>query len=140
MEAYRIDRFGSVDGIVLRSSEDPIAASPPDERARRIPQGIGGAVNVGVALCVRQHVGRVGLAEHDGAGLLQPIDWEAFLAAIFYFDLHGKPQEIVDGFATLAPLERLGRRADIAATAAFLTGPDSAWINGQTLRANGGII
>jgi hypothetical protein len=23
MEAYRINRFGSVDGIVLRSSEDP---------------------------------------------------------------------------------------------------------------------
>jgi hypothetical protein len=23
MEAYRIDRFGSVDGIVLRSSDDP---------------------------------------------------------------------------------------------------------------------
>jgi len=23
VEAYRIDRFGSVDGIVLRSSEDP---------------------------------------------------------------------------------------------------------------------
>ena len=23
MEAYRVDRFGSVDGIVLRSSEDP---------------------------------------------------------------------------------------------------------------------
>jgi hypothetical protein len=23
MEAYRIDRFGSVDGIVLRSCEDP---------------------------------------------------------------------------------------------------------------------
>ena len=23
MEAYHIDRFGSVDGIVLRSSEDP---------------------------------------------------------------------------------------------------------------------
>ena len=23
MEAYRIDRFGSIDGIVLRSSEDP---------------------------------------------------------------------------------------------------------------------
>ena len=23
MEAYRIDRFGSVDGIVLRSNEDP---------------------------------------------------------------------------------------------------------------------
>jgi hypothetical protein len=24
MEAYRIDRFGSVDGIVLRSSDDPV--------------------------------------------------------------------------------------------------------------------
>ena len=23
MEAYRVERFGSVDGIVLRSSEDP---------------------------------------------------------------------------------------------------------------------
>jgi hypothetical protein len=23
MEAYRIERFGSIDGIVLRSSEDP---------------------------------------------------------------------------------------------------------------------
>ena len=23
MEAYRIERFGSVDGVVLRSSEDP---------------------------------------------------------------------------------------------------------------------
>jgi hypothetical protein len=23
MEAYRIDRFGSVDGVALRSSEDP---------------------------------------------------------------------------------------------------------------------
>ena len=40
----------------------------------------------------------------------------------------------------LAPLERLGQPADIAATAAFLAGPDGAWINGQTLRANGRII
>jgi putative DNA-invertase from lambdoid prophage Rac len=28
----------------------------------------------------------------------------------------------------------------IAETVAFLAGPDGAWINGQTLRANGGII
>ena len=54
--------------------------------------------------------------------------------------LHGKPQEVVDRFAKLAPLERLGQPADIAATVAFLAGPDGAWINGQTLRANGGII
>jgi 3-oxoacyl-[acyl-carrier protein] reductase len=54
--------------------------------------------------------------------------------------LHGKPQEVVDRLAKLAPLERLGQPADIAAAVAFLAGPDGAWINGQTLRANGGII
>jgi 3-oxoacyl-[acyl-carrier protein] reductase len=54
--------------------------------------------------------------------------------------LTGKPQEVVDRLAKLAPLERLGQPEDIAAAVAFLAGPDGAWINGQTLRANGGII
>jgi 3-oxoacyl-[acyl-carrier protein] reductase len=54
--------------------------------------------------------------------------------------LNGKPQEVVDRLAKLAPLERLGQPAHIAAAVAFLAGPDGAWINGQTLRANGGII
>ena len=54
--------------------------------------------------------------------------------------LNGKPQDIIDRMAKLAPLERLGQPEDIAAAVAFLAGPDGAWINGQTLRANGGII
>ncbi|TIO08190.1 SDR family oxidoreductase [Mesorhizobium sp.] len=54
--------------------------------------------------------------------------------------LDGKPQEAIDRLAKLAPLERLGQPEDIAAAVAFLVGPDGAWINGQTLRANGGII
>jgi 3-oxoacyl-[acyl-carrier protein] reductase len=54
--------------------------------------------------------------------------------------LDGKPQEVIDHLAKLAPLERLGTPADIAAAVAFLAGPDGAWVNGQTLRANGGII
>jgi 3-oxoacyl-[acyl-carrier protein] reductase len=54
--------------------------------------------------------------------------------------LRGKPQEVVDRLAALAPLERLGQPEDIAAAVAFLAGPDGGWINGQTLRANGGII
>jgi 3-oxoacyl-[acyl-carrier protein] reductase len=54
--------------------------------------------------------------------------------------LDGKPQAVVDHLAKLAPLERLGQPEDIAAAVAFLVGPDGAWINGQTLRANGGII
>ena len=54
--------------------------------------------------------------------------------------LDGKPQEVIDRLAKLAPLERLGQPKDIADAVAFLAGPDGAWINGQTLRANGGII
>jgi 3-oxoacyl-[acyl-carrier protein] reductase len=53
--------------------------------------------------------------------------------------LDGKPQAVIDDLARLAPLERLGRPEDIAAAVAFLAGPDGAWINGQVLRANGGI-
>jgi 3-oxoacyl-[acyl-carrier protein] reductase len=54
--------------------------------------------------------------------------------------LDGKPQAVIDQLTRLAPLERLGRPEDIANTVAFLAGPDGAWINGQVLRANGGII
>jgi len=54
--------------------------------------------------------------------------------------LKGKPQEVIDRLAKLAPLERLGEPGDIAAVVAFLASPDGGWINGQVLRANGGII
>ncbi|RWR02241.1 3-ketoacyl-ACP reductase [[Pantoea] beijingensis] len=54
--------------------------------------------------------------------------------------LDGKPQDVIDRLAKLAPLERLGQPDDIAAVVSFLAGPDGAWINGQTLRVNGGII
>src|SRR6185437_8678650 len=54
--------------------------------------------------------------------------------------LDGKPQQVIDNLAKLAPLERLGQPQDIASAVAFLAGPDGAWINGQVLRANGGII
>jgi 3-oxoacyl-[acyl-carrier protein] reductase len=54
--------------------------------------------------------------------------------------LKGKSEELVDRLSKLAPLERLGQPEDIANTVAFLAGPDAGWINGQILRANGGII
>jgi 3-oxoacyl-[acyl-carrier protein] reductase len=54
--------------------------------------------------------------------------------------LEGKPPELVERLAKLAPLERLGQPEDIANAIAFLAGPDGAWINGQILRANGGIV
>lgn len=54
--------------------------------------------------------------------------------------LDGKAQEVIDHLSKLAPLERLGQPEDIANAVAFLAGPDGAWVNGQVLRANGGII
>jgi 3-oxoacyl-[acyl-carrier protein] reductase len=54
--------------------------------------------------------------------------------------LKGKPKEVIDHLAKLAPLERLGEPKDIAAVVAFLASPEGGWINGQVLRANGGII
>jgi len=54
--------------------------------------------------------------------------------------LDGKPQTVIDNLTKLAPLERLGRPEDIANAVAFLAGSDGSWINGQVLRANGGII
>ncbi len=54
--------------------------------------------------------------------------------------LDGKSEEVVARMAKMSPLERLGTPEDIAGVVAFLAGPDGAWVNGQTLRANGGII
>ena len=54
--------------------------------------------------------------------------------------LNGKSPELIGRFAKMNPLERLGTPQDIAATVSFLVGPDGAWINGQTLRANGGMV
>jgi 3-oxoacyl-[acyl-carrier protein] reductase len=54
--------------------------------------------------------------------------------------LEGKSPELIDHLAKLSPLERLGQPVDIAGVVSFLAGPDGGWINGQTLRANGGVI
>jgi 3-oxoacyl-[acyl-carrier protein] reductase len=54
--------------------------------------------------------------------------------------LDGKPAEVVEHLAKAAPLERLGTPEDIASAIAFLAGPDGAWVNGQVVRVNGGIV
>ena len=54
--------------------------------------------------------------------------------------LDGKSEELVQRMAKMSPMERLGTPEDIAAVVAFLVGPDGGWINGQVLRANGGMV
>lgn len=61
-----------------------------------------------------------------------PVETELFLA--------DKTDEQVRTIAAMNPFRRLGRPEDIAAAVAFLVRADAGWINGQVLRANGGMI
>ncbi|MER5446433.1 SDR family oxidoreductase [Streptomyces sp. NPDC002764] len=54
--------------------------------------------------------------------------------------LEGKTPEQIDRLAKTPPLERLGTPQDIAQVVAFLTSPEGHWVNGQILRANGGMV
>jgi 3-oxoacyl-[acyl-carrier protein] reductase len=54
--------------------------------------------------------------------------------------LKGKTPELIEQLAKVAPLERLGQPEDIANVVSFLAGPDGGWVNGQVLRANGGMV
>lgn len=54
--------------------------------------------------------------------------------------LNGKTPELIEHLSRIPPLERLGKPDDIANVVSFLSGIDGTWVNGQTIRVNGGII
>ena len=54
--------------------------------------------------------------------------------------LTDKSEEQLATVTKMIPLGRLGEPDDIAGVVAFLVGPDGGWVNGQVLRANGGMI
>jgi 3-oxoacyl-[acyl-carrier protein] reductase len=54
--------------------------------------------------------------------------------------LHDKSDGDIKPIVERTPLGRLGEPEDIARLVSFLVGEDGAWINGQVLRANGGIL
>lgn len=54
--------------------------------------------------------------------------------------LDGKDAETIERLSKQPPLERLGTPEDIANVTVFLASEEGHWINGQVLRANGGII
>ena len=54
--------------------------------------------------------------------------------------LNGKSEEDIARSASGSPMGRLGTPEDVAEVVAFLAGPRGRWINGQTIRANGGVI
>ena len=48
-------------------------------------------------------------------------------------------QDLLDKFAALTMLNRLGQPVEIAKAALFLASDDSSYITGQTLNVNGGM-
>ncbi|MFC4913057.1 SDR family oxidoreductase [Actinomadura gamaensis] len=54
--------------------------------------------------------------------------------------LEGKDEATIQRLAQQPPLERLGTPEDIAEVVSFLASPAGHWVNGQVVRANGGII
>lgn len=54
--------------------------------------------------------------------------------------LKDKTPEQVEHLAKMPPMERLAQPEDIANVVAFLVGSDAGWVDGQTLRVNGGLV
>jgi 3-oxoacyl-[acyl-carrier protein] reductase len=61
-----------------------------------------------------------------------PVATELFLA--------DKDAAVVENIKRANPLGRLGEVEDIARVVSLLVDPDGGWINGQVVRANGGIV
>ncbi|MDO9437845.1 SDR family oxidoreductase [Hydrogenophaga sp.] len=59
------------------------------------------------------------------------------VATALFFE--GKTEEQIQTMANMPPLQRLGQPDDIASVVAFLVSPAAGWVNGQVLRANGGL-
>ena len=54
--------------------------------------------------------------------------------------LKNKTDEQIEHLTKMSPLERLGQPEDIASAVVFLISSDGAWVNGQTIYVNGGIV
>jgi len=59
-----------------------------------------------------------------------PIDTELFRK--------GKSDQLINFFENLHPQKRLGQPDEISGLVALLAGPGGSWINGQTIKVNGG--
>jgi 3-oxoacyl-[acyl-carrier protein] reductase len=97
----------------------------------------GGALYTG-AKGALEHFTKVAALEFGGRGITANIvspgatDTELLRAA--------NPGATFDDEVARTALRRLGQPEDIAAVVAFLAGPDSGWISGQNLPADGGLL
>ncbi len=86
----------------------------------------------GLEMLVRQvadELGGLGIRANAVRPSLVPTDISAGLTAV---------PEIVDDYLEQMPLRRLGTTEDIASVVRFLAGPESSWVTGECISADGG--
>ena len=86
----------------------------------------------GLEMLVRQvadELGGLGVRANAVRPSLVPTDISAGLMAI---------PEVVDDYLEQMPLNRLGTTDDIASVVRFLAGPESSWVTGECISADGG--
>ena len=113
-------------GRIVSFSTSVIGLSPPT-------YGVYGATKAGV-----EAMSRVLVKELAPRGITVNLVAPGPVATRLFLD--GKSEAEVQGTTKLIPLGRLGEPDDIVGAVAFLLGADGAWVNGQVLRVNGGMI
>ncbi|KAI1321963.1 NAD(P)-binding protein [Xylariaceae sp. FL0255] len=50
---------------------------------------------------------------------------------------NGKTEQMIQGIAAASPFNRIGKPDEVAEVIAFVAGPESSWVSGQIIHANG---
>jgi 3-oxoacyl-[acyl-carrier protein] reductase len=97
--------------------------------------GAGGSVYAGSKAAAEQFT--IALAKELGA---RGITVNTVSPSITNTDGLVVPPPVIERLKSMIPLGRIGEPADIANVVAFLVSPKGHWINGQNVRANGGMV
>ena len=126
------EAFGAVDLLVNNAGINPVAG-PLAEASLAVAQKVL-QVNVVAALgwaltaCLAEE-----LAPTVRVNAVAPAIVRTRFAAALY---QGREQQVAEGY----PLRRLGAPQDVAGAVAFLASAEAAWITGQTLVIDGGML
>lgn len=113
-------------GRIINFSSTTLALKPPTYSLYNATKGAIEALTAVVA----KELGSRGITVNAVAP--GPVETELFL--------EGKTEADIARLSALAPQKRIGQPGEIADLVVFLASPESAWVNGQVIRANGGAI
>lgn len=122
--ANRLVRGGG--GRIIMFSSSTVGGVPPGFGAYTASKA---AVETMVRILAKELKGTKITANCVAPG---PIATEMFFA--------GKTEETVRRVVEASPMGRLGETADVSPVVGFLAGDSSEWVNGQTIRVNGGYV